>query len=113
VKEGPYPHLKAMMYSNLNGTDGTILRGEVSMALHLMIVQMRRARFLDHMIAPVLLFSFMGPQHVRLVETYFDGSSVVARPSRPFDLRKKNEAAIKELGQWYFGKPVGNTKDCP
>ncbi|KAB8219313.1 hypothetical protein BDV33DRAFT_231725 [Aspergillus novoparasiticus] len=85
VKEGPYPHLKAMM----------------------------RTRFLDHMIAPVLLFSFMGPQHVRLVETYFDGRSVVARPSRLFDLRKKNEAAMKELGQWYFGKPVGNTKGCP
>ncbi|KAE8311146.1 hypothetical protein BDV41DRAFT_566004 [Aspergillus transmontanensis] len=60
----------------------------------------------------VLVFSFMGPQRVRLVEAYFDGSSVVVRPPRLFDLRKKDEAVIKELGQWYFGEPIGNTKEC-
>ncbi|GAB1201274.1 hypothetical protein APSETT444_010664 [Aspergillus pseudonomiae] len=55
VKDGPYPHLKAMVYNNLNGVDGIILRGEVMMALRLIIAQMRRSRFLDHMTAPVIL----------------------------------------------------------
>lgn len=54
----------------------------------------------------------MGLQRVRLVEAYFDGSSVVVRPSRLFDLRKKDEAVINQLGQWYFGEPIGNTKKC-
>ncbi|KAE8366514.1 hypothetical protein BDV27DRAFT_143596 [Aspergillus caelatus] len=112
VKEGPYPHVKALIYNNLNGADGTILGGEVMMALRLIIAQMRRARFIDQMTAPVP-FPFMGPQHVRLVEAYFNGSSPVVRPSRLFDLHKKNEAAIREFGRWYFGEPVGNTKKCP
>ncbi|KAE8406801.1 hypothetical protein BDV37DRAFT_242029 [Aspergillus pseudonomiae] len=113
VKDGPYPHLKAMVYNNLDGADDIILRGEVTIALRLIIAQMRRNRFIEHMTAPVLLFSFMGPQQVRLVEAYFNGSSVVVRPSRLFDLRTKNEAVLKELGQWFFGPPIGNTKECP
>ncbi|KAB8253983.1 hypothetical protein BDV32DRAFT_157361 [Aspergillus pseudonomiae] len=97
VKDGPYPHLKAMVYNNLDRADGIILRGEVTIALRLIIAQMRRDRFIEHMTSPVL-FSFMGPQQVRLVEAYFNGSSVVVRPSRLFDLRTKNEAVLKRVG---------------
>ncbi|KAG2412941.1 hypothetical protein HFD88_010500 [Aspergillus terreus] len=113
VKNGPYPHAKAMIYNNLNGVDGRVLRGEVMIALRMIIAQMRRARFLDHMIAPILLFSFMGPQHARLVEAYFDGTSLVMRPTRLFDLRKKDEATLKQFGQWFFGEPTGDTKKLP
>ncbi|PYI09930.1 hypothetical protein BO78DRAFT_361696 [Aspergillus sclerotiicarbonarius CBS 121057] len=110
VKEGPYPHIKALLYNDLNATDGRILRGEIMIALRFIIAQMRRSRFLQHMTAPVLLFSFMGPQHTRLIEAYFNGSSLVMRTTKLFDLRKKDEAVIKALGQWYFGEPVGDTK---
>lgn len=55
----------------------------------------------------------MGPQHARLVEAYFDGTSLVMRPTRLFDLRKKNEATLKQFGQWFFGEPTGDTKKLP
>ncbi|PWY85819.1 hypothetical protein BO94DRAFT_597969 [Aspergillus sclerotioniger CBS 115572] len=110
VKEGSYPHLKALLYNDLNATDGKILRGEIMIALRLIIAQMRRSRFLQHMTTPVLLFSFMGPQQARLIEAYFNGSSLVMRTTRLFDLRKKDEELVKTLGQWYFGDPVGDTK---
>lgn len=52
----------------------------------------------------------MGPQHARVIEAYFDGRSLVMRPSRLYDLRERNEEALKTMGQWFFGDPIGKTK---
>ncbi|KKK12770.1 hypothetical protein P175DRAFT_0431385 [Aspergillus ochraceoroseus IBT 24754] len=103
-------HIKAMIYNDLEGNDSQLLRGEIVIALRLIYGQFRRLRFFEHLTAPVLLFSFMGPQHARIIEAYFDGSSLVMRPTRLFDLRKKDEALIKTFGQWYLGSPTGDTK---
>ncbi|PWY77422.1 hypothetical protein BO70DRAFT_397708 [Aspergillus heteromorphus CBS 117.55] len=78
-------------------------------ALRLSIAQLRRAKFLEHMIAPILLFSYMGPQHARLIEAFFTGDALTVRATRLYDLRKKDEAVFKLLAQWYLGKPTGTT----
>ncbi|RAK71281.1 uncharacterized protein BO72DRAFT_481852 [Aspergillus fijiensis CBS 313.89] len=72
VAEGSQTRIKAFTYHNMNGTDNKILRGEVMVVLRLMIAQLRRVRYIEQLTAPVLLFSFMGPQHARLVEAYFN-----------------------------------------
>ena len=53
VKEGPYAHLKATIYNNLDADDGHILQGEMLLILRLMLAHMRRARFIEHMVVPV------------------------------------------------------------
>lgn len=53
VTEGPYAHLKATIYNNLNANDGHILQGELLPILRLMKAHLRWARFIDHMVAPV------------------------------------------------------------
>ncbi|KNG85848.1 hypothetical protein ANOM_003987 [Aspergillus nomiae NRRL 13137] len=110
VKDRSSPHMKAMLYNNLDGKDGELLRGEILVALRLVHTQMRRRCFFEHMTTPVLLFSFMGPQHARVIEAYFSGISFVMRTTPLFDLRKKDEALVKTFGQWYLGEPTGNTK---
>ena len=51
---GPdYPHVKAIVYNNVNATDRAILRGELLLALRLMITQFRKRRFIRHMVALV------------------------------------------------------------
>ncbi|PYH90036.1 hypothetical protein BO71DRAFT_444188 [Aspergillus ellipticus CBS 707.79] len=114
AKEGQCPHMKAMVYNNLDGKDGQLLRGELLIALRLINAQMRRVRFFEHMTVPVLLisfmFSFMGPQHAWIIEAYYNGSSIVMRPTQLSDLRKKDETLIKTFGQWYLGEPTGDTK---
>ncbi|QKX56874.1 uncharacterized protein TRUGW13939_03981 [Talaromyces rugulosus] len=109
IKGPSYPHVKAVIYNNLNGADGRILRGEAMIALELSGAQLRLSSFMGHMIAPVLLFSFMGPQHARLIEAYFDGTSLVMRPTNLFDFRTKDEAVLKTFAQWHFGGPKGDT----
>ncbi|OJJ78165.1 hypothetical protein ASPBRDRAFT_37371 [Aspergillus brasiliensis CBS 101740] len=110
VKDRSSPHMKAMLYNNSDGKDGELLQGEIMVALRLAHTQMRRRRFFGHMTTPILLFSFMGPQHARVIEAYFNGTSLVMRTTRLFDLRKKDEALIKKFGQWYLGEPTGDTR---
>ncbi|KAE8348321.1 hypothetical protein BDV28DRAFT_143790 [Aspergillus coremiiformis] len=109
LTEGPQPHIKAFIFNNMNGTDENVLRGEVMVALNLMIQQLRFVRFIEQLTAPILLFSFMGPQHARLVEAYFDGTSLVMRLTRLFDLRKMDPAVTRMFGQWFFGLAIGDT----
>lgn len=51
-----HSHLKAMIYNNLDGTDGQLHRGEVILALRLMAAQLRRLRFIKHSVAPVCTY---------------------------------------------------------
>ncbi|RAH71860.1 uncharacterized protein BO66DRAFT_318737 [Aspergillus aculeatinus CBS 121060] len=104
------PPMKAMVYNNLDGNENTLLRGEVVIALRVINGQMRRSRFFEHSTVPVLLFSFLGPQHARVIEAYFDGSSVVMRPLRLFDLREKDQTLIRTFAQWFLGEPTGETR---
>lgn len=109
VKHGPYSHLTATTFNNLNGHDDTILRGELLPVLRLMIGHLRRARFIDHMVAPILTLSFLGPQHARVIETYMEGHTVVVRKTKLYDLRTKDAAAFKTFAQWFLGKPRAPT----
>ncbi|GKZ81449.1 hypothetical protein AnigIFM56816_005970 [Aspergillus niger] len=110
VQDHSKPHMKGMLYNNLDGKDGELLRGEILAALGLAYTQMRRRRLYSHMTAPVLLFSFMGPQHARVIEAYFNGTMFVMRTTQLYDLREKDEAVIKTFGQWYLGEPTGDTR---
>ncbi|GKZ33997.1 hypothetical protein AbraIFM66950_004128 [Aspergillus brasiliensis] len=110
VQDRSKPHMKGMLYNNLDSKDGELLRGEILAALGLAHTQMRRRRLYSHITAPVLLFSFMGPQHARVIEAYFNGAMFVMRTTRLFDLREKDEAVIKTFGQWYLGEPTGDTR---
>ncbi|RAH48836.1 uncharacterized protein BO95DRAFT_460691 [Aspergillus brunneoviolaceus CBS 621.78] len=104
------PHMKAMVYNNLDDNENTLLRGEVVITLRVINGQMRRSRFFEHSTVPVLLLFFLGPQHARVIELYFDGSSVVMRPTRLFDLREKDETLIRTFAQWFLGEPTGETR---
>ncbi|PYH34572.1 uncharacterized protein BO87DRAFT_458926 [Aspergillus neoniger CBS 115656] len=109
LAKGPQPHIKAFVCNNMNGTNAKVLRGEVMVTLRLMIAHMKSVRFVEQLTAPVLLFSFMGPQHARLIEAYFDGNSLIMRPTRLFDLRKMDADVIRTMGQWFFGMATGET----
>ncbi|RAH58105.1 hypothetical protein BO85DRAFT_487913 [Aspergillus piperis CBS 112811] len=92
----------------MNGKNAKVLRGEVMVILRLIIAQMKSVRFVEQFTAPVLLYSFMGPQHARLIEAYFDGNSLIMRPTRLFDLRKMDADVIRTLGQWFSGLTIGD-----
>lgn len=65
VKDHSSPHMKAMLYSNLDGDNNSIndelLQGEILVALRLAHTQMRRRRLHGHMTVPVIPAPILRP----------------------------------------------------
>lgn len=94
-----------------------------------MVRRLNLASYIDHMIAPVshnrleqsskyrradastlvqimLLSSFMGPRHGRILQSHYDGAKLVVRKSKLFDLRSKDVDALKLFARWWCASPV-------
>lgn len=50
-----HPHMKAVIYNNIEENEQEYFRGELLAILRLMFGQMKQRRFIQHMISPVLL----------------------------------------------------------
>ncbi|KAJ9319423.1 hypothetical protein DTO271D3_192 [Paecilomyces variotii] len=56
---------------------------------------------------PVLLFSMMGVQHVRILQAYMDRSTLVIQKSKLYDCRHKNSGLLDFLIAWFLSSPTG------
>ncbi|PLB44885.1 hypothetical protein P170DRAFT_513009 [Aspergillus steynii IBT 23096] len=107
IPGGSFPHTKAVIYNNLEGKNQHILRGELLIILRLMLGQLRKRRF-HHMIAPVLVISFMG-KCGRAIEAYFDGRKLILGCSGLYHFRDQTSKALRDFAEWYLSDPIGNT----
>ncbi|RFU33671.1 hypothetical protein B7463_g2673, partial [Scytalidium lignicola] len=57
---------------------------------------------------PVLLFSFMGPQHARLLGGYFNGYHLVVNYSKLFDFTIRDDAQLQILARWARNHCLGD-----
>ncbi|KAI2742388.1 hypothetical protein CBS147339_5067 [Penicillium roqueforti] len=91
--------------------DSKLCRGELLIILRLMICQFRMVRLLHHKVAPVLVASFMG-EHARMLESYFDGESLILRSSDLYHLseRKTTAEVFEAFAMWFAGNPAGETE---
>ncbi|PYI00690.1 hypothetical protein BO78DRAFT_401893 [Aspergillus sclerotiicarbonarius CBS 121057] len=108
VAKASKPHIKCIMDNNLDVDDDHLLRGEVLTIIRIMLGQLKQKVFVDHMVAPVLLFS-MNRRHPRVLEAYFDGRELVIRRTKAYDFTFMNAAGFKTFAQWWVGNPVGDT----
>lgn len=127
-----YPHYKCLMLNNVDGDD-RLTRGELLCICRIMVRRLNVASYIDHMIVPVshnrleqsskytrrradasmlmqvMLLSFMGPRHGRILQAHYDGTNLVVRKSKLFDLRSKDVDALKLFARWWCASPVGDT----
>jgi hypothetical protein len=126
--------MKASMVYNIDG-DERLLRGELltlirimegrlslkSLAEHVLVpvsisfsLHLPAARYLHrHMRLQVLLFSFMGPQHGRILQGHFDGKRLVVYHSELYDFRHEKNAPVKLFAMWSLCNPIDDTKSLP
>lgn len=57
----------------------------------------------------VMLLSFMGPRHGRILQALYDGAKLVVRKSKLFDLRSIDVDALKLFARWWYASPAGDT----
>ncbi|KAF5864251.1 hypothetical protein ETB97_008248 [Aspergillus alliaceus] len=105
----PLPHIKCLIESEAI-SDDRLLRGELMAIIKIMIGRLDTKSLDTHIVAPVMLLSVMGPQHVRMLETYFNGVELVVRQSRLYDMRKFDLGVLERFTRWWFGYAIGETK---
>ncbi|KAJ5463091.1 hypothetical protein N7475_008035 [Penicillium sp. IBT 31633x] len=81
VSDGP--RRKCIIMSNVDGDD-RVLRGEL-----------------------VMIFSFMGPHHGRVLIAHYDGTKLIVRKSELLDF--KDPSSFKTRMPWRFSSGVGDT----
>ncbi|RAK98448.1 uncharacterized protein BO80DRAFT_503946 [Aspergillus ibericus CBS 121593] len=108
VAKASQPHIQCIMDNNMDVGDDHLLRGEVLTVIRIMLGQLKQKAFVNHMIAPVLLFS-MNRRHPRVLEAYFDGYELVIRHTKTYNFTFMNVAGFKTFAQWWVGNPVGDT----
>ncbi|GES66236.1 hypothetical protein ATEIFO6365_0013020400 [Aspergillus terreus] len=101
------PHFKCMMISDVHGDD-RLTRSELLCACRIMIMFLSSRRWMNHMVTPVMLLSFMGG-YGRILLVHHDGSQLIVRKSKLFDFREKNTPALKLFLRWWCSSHVGDT----
>ncbi|KAH8427953.1 uncharacterized protein LDX57_005659 [Aspergillus melleus] len=94
---------------HVNGDDDQITRGEILSICRIMIRCLRAKSYLAYKVIPVLLISFMGPRHARILLAHHNGTDLVVRQSKLLDFREKNVPAFKILLRWWCSSGTGDT----
>ncbi|KAE8148031.1 hypothetical protein BDV25DRAFT_23317 [Aspergillus avenaceus] len=100
------PRFKCMMLNDVIGCD-TVTREELLCICRIMVKVLRYYK--NHLVAPVMVLSFMGPRHGRILVAHHNGDSLVIGKSELFDFQHKNIDAFKTFAQWWCSSGVGNT----
>ncbi|KAK1149262.1 hypothetical protein N8T08_006484 [Aspergillus melleus] len=101
--------VRCMILESVNGDDDQITRGEIMSICRIMIKCLRAKSYLAYKVIPVLLISFMGPRHARILLAHHNGTDLVIRQSKLLDFREKNVPAFKTLLQWWCSSGTGDT----
>ncbi|GKZ39890.1 hypothetical protein AbraIFM66950_001487 [Aspergillus brasiliensis] len=60
---------------------------------------------------PVLLFSFVGPQHARIICASMVGDLLVAQISRLYSFEREEEAPLDLFLSWLFARPAASSEE--
>ena len=130
------PHIAVGASQPVNARENLILYGELAVILTIMkgrasqpkaeseeemedIHDMRREEveeayrkspaFPNEQKFPLLLFSFVGPQHARILCASMDQTRLIVRMSKLYSFERKEEAPLELFTSWLFSRPVVNT----
>ncbi|PYI00547.1 hypothetical protein BO78DRAFT_329788 [Aspergillus sclerotiicarbonarius CBS 121057] len=106
------PHMKCLMESDAVG-DERLLRGELITIINIMTGRLNTKSLRPHVLAPVMVFSTMGPQHLRVLEAFFDGQNLIVRQTRLYDMTEYDAGIVDLLTRWWLGFAAGQTKSVP
>ncbi|GIJ99246.1 hypothetical protein Aspvir_001376 [Aspergillus viridinutans] len=82
---------------------------ELAYILLAMQVRYSQPEFSEYKTIPVLLLSFMTPQHGRIMEAYLEDGKLTLGVSRMYSFKKNSEAPFELFEGWLLSDPVGLT----
>ena len=128
------PHIMFSMKHDIKEQD-SLLRGEFLAIVAAIVTRLERLSFAQQLYIPVsevypsivlfiylfsltfskvLVLSFMGHLHGRILQAYYDGTSVVIRKTKLYHFLPENARDLLNLFvQQMANTPIGNTKGVP
>lgn len=103
------PHIMATIAHGCPNDKVSLLLGEIQAIIALMIVRLVNNSVPEHNIVPVLLYSYTGDKHGRVLQAYMSHKNLVIRTSKFYDFSAKQDAHLKLLLQYMVGDLVGST----
>ncbi|RHZ64518.1 hypothetical protein CDV55_107152 [Aspergillus turcosus] len=112
VKRGLLPHVTLNIRHDVDAEED-LLRGEVLALIGAMLTRLDMKEWKQHIVIPVMLFSFMSNIQGRILQGYFDGREVVIRKTKLYDFfpREEMDASTEVFLQWMASTPCGDTKN--
>ncbi|KAK1148459.1 hypothetical protein N8T08_009464 [Aspergillus melleus] len=123
-----HPHLTLGVLQHVNGQEGTMLYGELDPIITMMYARSQQPdvpkeaeealfepeampefepkAFMSEDRFPILLLSFLGPQHGRVFYACMDGDQLVIRQSRLYDFRKLESAPFDLFSRLLLSQPL-------
>ncbi|RHZ55927.1 uncharacterized protein CDV56_104563 [Aspergillus thermomutatus] len=110
VDDQRLPHVTMVVehYSEEEAGEG-IRTHDLAYILLAMQVRYSQPEFSEYKKIPVLLLSFMTPQHGRIMEAYLEGRKLILGVSRMYSFKMNSEAPFELFESWLLGDPVGLT----
>ncbi|PYH66537.1 uncharacterized protein BO88DRAFT_468911 [Aspergillus vadensis CBS 113365] len=129
----PFPHIAAVAYQPMKARDGSILCGELATILNIMRSRVKEFKveseemieglsdmneqeledlsqkspaFPNEQKFPVLLVSFVGPQHARLLCASMYTHALIIHASKLYSFEREQHAPLDLFMSWLFAHPV-------
>ncbi|KAJ5999864.1 hypothetical protein N7481_000273 [Penicillium waksmanii] len=105
----PKPHLIALLESPACASDGDqgICYDEIEASLALMIHRAKRPGFRNYGTHPILILSFLGSHHVRILQVSFDQKNFLIQYSQLWDCWDEENPPTDILLRYCLSQPVG------
>jgi hypothetical protein len=132
----PLPHIAVAASQPMNARDNSILYGELAVILTVINSRAKQPKaeneeemkslfdmgeeeleetsrkspaFPNEQKFPLLLFSFMGPQHARILCASMNQRQLIIRMSKLYSFERKEEAPLELFTSWLFSHPAVET----
>ncbi|KAL3488047.1 hypothetical protein BJX62DRAFT_183019 [Aspergillus germanicus] len=99
-----FPHFKAVMWTAADATEHQPLRSEVVTILGIMAERHKAEKLRGHTIIPVMLVSFVGPNHGRILLAHFDGNKLYIEISALLPIATQDNTNMDTLIRWWAAK---------
>ncbi|OJJ80188.1 uncharacterized protein ASPGLDRAFT_135390 [Aspergillus glaucus CBS 516.65] len=104
TRQRGHPHMKVLIASGVC-PDDKLSKAEVAVIHDVMHRRLRTMHLCNHKVSPVLLFSVVPMNHIRVIEAFYDGKELVVRSTKNHDIEHRDLDLIIRLSRWWVGYP--------
>ncbi|PLB52253.1 hypothetical protein P170DRAFT_488801 [Aspergillus steynii IBT 23096] len=108
-----YPHLELCVLHGILATDEALAITELKAIARALRRRYQDPAFKLHNVVPLLMLSYLAPQHGRIIQAHHDGKNIVVQytPLMSFEVKSPGEIAepISLFLRYQLSRPVGST----